>query len=586
MDLWEDQDEQAKIMADRRSAPDRPSYFDENWQAAQENAERFANTNYMQNSRTAAINDRLNEIYEKTGTRITDPSIGMTSEEMVGGPNRQIESLRKTHPEIEPLDPKQIEEHAKIKSLEARQRVQALGEREQTWGGYAGGFLGGMYGGLKDPLTLATLGIAPSHTLGIVKTAIAWGTIAGTQRAVNEVANAVDRDNIDPGYIDSGEPYRGVIEAFGYGALWGAGPKVVANVWTRFRHGDWPTGIRDAGNHVLSEAQIDDTNSLSGAAGEAAHRQALAEAAGQLDRGEPIRVNLDPNIVQGSRDLMLRLEGEAPHTLPIPNEERLKLTTEAEGLSARHAELDRHLEDLPEGRPEAAETLMRVRQVERELDAATTAPERLALSRRRDELLTNTTPEKLAAEAAPIEQRRAAIAEQANIEARLTDIEAQIAKGRAKNLTLGDTIKQAMIGQTSEVRPGARSHWLAARMSAPARAALVQNTTPGALTKILQSPEHLKAIRHDLEMEATAHKIKEQTPEEAQLTTIGGKNIARPPARPGQQEPQITVGRPGEEVTKSLSEHLKDLDDLEKGANELESCYRPQAEQEAERVNP
>ena len=84
------------------------------------------------------------------------------------------------------------------------------------------------------------------------------------------------------------------------------------------------------------------------------------------------------------------------------------------------------------------------RQVERELSEATTPEARRALSDRRDELLTDTNPETLQAAAAPIEQRRAAIAEQAVIDARLQEIENERSQAQLDQATSGEQAQQPL----------------------------------------------------------------------------------------------------------------------------------------------
>ncbi len=577
VDLWEDNERMSDVLALRRSAPDKPVYFDEAFEAAKENSENFAAFNFLQNSRKSVINEHLNNIYEKTGQRVSVPLDGLSSDDLVRNPNSAIRDLKKTYPDLEEIDPIQLEERAKIKSYESHRDYEDMARREKTWGGTAGGIIGSMAGLPKDPSNIIGMGLNPAKSFGLIKTALIWGGLFGTQRAVNEVANAEARDEIQPGYIESGEPYNEVGKSFLGGVFIGALPKAIGNVWGLARHGEWPTGIKDYGNHVMSEAQIEHTNTLAGAAGEAEHRQALSTALDQIGKGEPVRVHIDPEIVRNSRDLMGRLEGETPFTSPIPKEEQLRLTSEAEQLNTRYAELDRHLETLPEGKPEAAEQLAKVQQIEKELADAKTSTERKALSQRRDELLKDTTPEKLQAEAAPLEARRQAEAQMTNIESRLNEIQDQIAKTQTRTLTLAEGLRAVNVGQRDVVpRLNDPRHWMAAEMSLPTSNALVKNTTPEALEKLLASPEHRKAVMHDLEMAAKAHKIIPQSPEEAKRTTIGGENIARPAA---EREPMITSGRPGQEVTKPLSEHLKDIKDLENASKELQNCLLPMAEQ-------
>lgn len=128
-------------------------------------------------------------------------------------------------------------------------------------------------------------------------------------------------------------------------------------------------------------------------------------------------------------------EGREVDVLPVFDVNAMRLVSEAAQLRARHGELTEFLGGLdnsPEG-PAAAERLARVGEVERQMNVeGIEADQRRTLSNRRDELLANTTPETLREQAAPVELRRQAEAQQTNIEARLQEITAAQTQARAQ----------------------------------------------------------------------------------------------------------------------------------------------------------
>lgn len=119
------------------------------------------------------------------------------------------------------------------------------------------------------------------------------------------------------------------------------------------------------------------------------------------------------------------VDGRPVDVMPVVDERSWRLMSEEAQLRDRDAALAGQHE-IPAGSQEAAERLARVRQVEAELarDDLTSA-ERRALSQRRDQLLTDTTPEALHAQARPLEIQRQVEAQRANIAQRLAAIAAE-----------------------------------------------------------------------------------------------------------------------------------------------------------------
>ena len=309
----------------------------------------------------------------------------------------------------------------------------------QTWGSAAGRILGGLASGATDPYNIPSMAI-PLEGLGILGTAAAVGGAQALTQVANEAANAPYNEKISPGYGASGQAVENVIGAGVSGALLGGGVKAAGATLTRLMTGAWPTAAKDAANGVMSEANILGSNVLPGAEGEAAHNDALAQSIGQILRGDPVA----PDIAAASQDVMARAQAEQGFSLPkFDAAEVSRLSEEAE-LHERSGALTDQLSSLPAGDQGAAETLARLQEVERQLGEATTPEARRALSNRRDELLTDTTPETLQAAAAPIEQRRVATAEQASIADRLDEIQSERSQAQLDQITSGEQAQQPL----------------------------------------------------------------------------------------------------------------------------------------------
>ena len=104
----------------------------------------------------------------------------------------------------------------------------------------------------------------------------------------------------------------------------------------------------------------------------------------------------------------------------VPN---LRGNLDEAALRAHDADLAQQIQRLPAGGQVEADTLTKLDAVQRNLADPNISPEqRRVLSNRRDELLTNTTPEQLRAAAAPIAQRQALTAQRARIADQLGQI--------------------------------------------------------------------------------------------------------------------------------------------------------------------
>ena len=437
--LWQDSD-QALTDAGRRSAPDLPVTFREGFSAAWSEGQLFSDNLAHGNAQAAGFDNYLGDVQQASGEDIRKQVYG--DADPLAATRRIVGKMKADNPglmTVPDLTDDALEDRTVQASAAARQRYEQLSAREKGPGGGLGMFLGSAAATVADPINLVGAAVAPEVSAGILGAAAAWGTFGVASQTVNEALNARFREQAQPGYAASGAPVENIIGAGVGGAVLGAGTKVLGNLWTRVKTGSWPQSIRDAGNVVESEANIQTSNVLPGVEGEAAHREALSTSIDQILHGLPV------DVTAASRQLVSRLQAERPFALPVMDEQAVRLISEEAGLRERSGQLDTQLAALPKGDVSAADRLNRLQAVDNQIAEATDPAARRALNERRDQILVDTTPEALRAGAAPLEQRRALEAEQGQIGARLNDIQTQRA-----GLTPAEP---AMMGQTSLVRP-------------------------------------------------------------------------------------------------------------------------------------
>lgn len=273
-----------------------------------------------------------------------------------------------------------------------------------------------------DPTTyvgLSTFGVgaaaaetAKLTTIAGVKAALKVGVVGGIEGGIFGGANArleqEARVNAD-GQKDV--DYGRVAEGAGIGAGAGALLAPLLSVGLNHLHGKAP----EAAPHV-PEVEAPTSSAI-----------------------PPTGPAIDPAIADPARAIMEREQAarnaQAPTLHPVDQEYL--------SLQARKGELDTHLSSLPEGDANAADRLNRLQAVEAQLADKNLSPtSRKALSDRRDQILVDTTPEKLKADAAPIAQRQAAMSEQDGIKARLTAIADEKAKLPKENLGQTEPIRR------------------------------------------------------------------------------------------------------------------------------------------------
>lgn len=438
-----------------------PATFGDTFGAAWSEGQLFSQSIAHQNARAAALQDHVDDVERQSGKKIdwmNDADYG-TADQISGAvPFPTMPDLAKVNAAtsklgIPELSDDDLDQRAVAKSRAAQADYADMAGQEKTTGGRIGFALGGMASAATDPINLLALPVAPEmEGVSILGAALRWGAIAGGAQTAIEVAGAPYHEQVQPGYGASGEPLANIAEAVGGGFFLGGATKALGNAWTRVKTGSWPTSVRDAGNIAESEANVANTNVYSGVAGEAAHRDALANSIDSILGEKPVDVSqiITPDIEASSRNLMVRLEDEQAASLPAFDQRSIALLSEEAGLRARDADLAGQARQLPEGNPTAADRLNRLQAVEQQMRDATDPAAQRQLAERRDQILVDTTPEQLQAEAAPFEQGRALDAERGQIAGRLAEIADERARTRAENLS---PVPEAMIGQRQPIRP-------------------------------------------------------------------------------------------------------------------------------------
>ena len=289
LDLFQNEQAEAVRYAARTSEANLPAGFGDTFGAAWSHATLFSQSIANRTAKRQSIADYADELFEKTQDPRLHPAV-------VGGDmeglNKTISAISaETGQDLKPLTDDELNARAIRKSRDARDAYRVMSERERISGGSFGSFLGDAAGQMIDPINLVTLPLAAPASLGIIKTAAAWGGIGvGTQAAIEAVGTPY-RSQVDPTYSGSTEQLGNLAGAAVAPAILGGGIKAAANTWVRIKTGSWPQHIRDAGNVVESEAQIAGSNPFKGTEGEIAHRTALQKAIDDMIAGRPVEVD-------------------------------------------------------------------------------------------------------------------------------------------------------------------------------------------------------------------------------------------------------------------------------------------------------
>lgn len=253
------------------------------------------------NAQSAAFSDYLDEVKQASGTDISKDVYSRT--DLIPAANEAVAKLKTANPNLSvpDLTADLLDQRALAKSKQTQAEYEAVSQREMGFGAKVGMFLGGAASAAKDPINTIAMAVAPEVELGILGTALGWGAIGATSQAGIEFANAPYREQVQPGYAASGEALTNIAETGIAGAVLGGAFKAAANTWTRVKTGQWPTSVRDAGNIIESEVNLQDSNPLPpGPDGEVAHRTAMQQGIEQLIAGKPINVEnvITPSILQ------------------------------------------------------------------------------------------------------------------------------------------------------------------------------------------------------------------------------------------------------------------------------------------------
>ena len=298
LDLYQgDQDQAAKIQPNE--GHDLPSGFTENFNAAWSDGQLFSQSIAQANARAGVLRDYVDEIRQKTGNDLSKEFMpdtaggGSTGVTDFTTANERIAKLKADYPDLDlaPLSDDEIDKRAVAKSQAAHRTYQNLEAGEKTTGGSFGSFLGGAASAAADPVNIVGLAIAPeTGGISILSSALRWGALAGVSQAAIEVGSNSFKEQVQPGYTESGQPLHEIGGAFLGGAALGGGFKALGNAWTRVKTGQWPTSVRDAGNVIESEANVANTNPFPGVEGEVAHREALVKTIDDIMAGRPVDV--------------------------------------------------------------------------------------------------------------------------------------------------------------------------------------------------------------------------------------------------------------------------------------------------------
>lgn len=354
LDIFQN-DQQQSMAPQPGERHDLPTTFEDNFNAAWSEGQMFGSSLSQFNARGSVINDYADDVRNKTGTDLSEDLAAKEG----GVPldydaiNAKVAALKAKDPslDIAPLSDDEIDRRAIQKSRAARTGYDAMSQGERTFGGKVGSFLGSAASSTVDPINIVGLAVAPEEGLGILATALRWGGIAATSQAAIEGIGGSYREQVQPGYAESGEPAANILGAAVGGAVLGGTTKALGDAWTRVKTGEWPRSVRDVGNVVESEANIADSNVLPGAEGEAAHRAALGGATDQIVNGEPVNVDqaITPEMQKSLADSAPAPESEAALPAAEPEELNRALPPETvtqtlaspEHIEALRADVDR-----------------------------------------------------------------------------------------------------------------------------------------------------------------------------------------------------------------------------------------------------
>lgn len=290
LDLWQ-QNTGVAAQPQPTEGHDLPAGFGDTFDAAWHEGQLFSSSVSGFNARNAALNDYVSDIQRRTGKQLElNPEGGA---DLWAQANQQAADLKAKGFDVEPLADEEIDRRTAAIAGQARQDYQAMAGREKTFGGKLGMLAGGLASGTVDPLNLVGLAVAPEAELGVLGTAALFGGLGAGSQVGNEIINFDFRKGVVPGY-SARDAAGNVVESAVGGAALGGLFKGMGAIWQRMKTGEWGRSVRDAGNIVESEANVQASNPFAGPEGEAAHIEALSKAIEDVLRGRPVGVETPP----------------------------------------------------------------------------------------------------------------------------------------------------------------------------------------------------------------------------------------------------------------------------------------------------
>ena len=286
----------------RNAAKNLPAEMPETFDVAWRSGTEFHNSAAYSIARSRALTDYNDFVFGQTGERL--PTLNTTGGELqiYGGEDTSLDAFNAAQSKIaekypgvnlQPLSDADIDTMTRRRMAKAHDDAAAMQQRETTWGGTLGTGAGMIGASFTDPVVLATLPLGGIGEAGVALRAGEFALISGGTEAAVALASYKTREAAVPG--SSKEIPAEIAGATLFGGLLGAG---FAGLGKLFKMGEkpLPTSLREDLNAVTSEAQINATNPFPTAAGEAAARDAVTDAATSIVRGEPVRAgdNFDP----------------------------------------------------------------------------------------------------------------------------------------------------------------------------------------------------------------------------------------------------------------------------------------------------
>src|SRR6516164_4655115 len=229
--LWTDP-QRAVAPALDTSGRDLPMTFGETFSAAWSRNTLFSQDYFGENDRMSALSDYTNKVKAMTGEDVAAQldygtyGGGMMpdSHALLRQANDKVNELKKKNPELElePLSPEQFEANAVAKRKQADADFEETISRPRGAGATVGRVLGGLAAGAADPVNIAALAMAPEAGLGILASALRWGEISAVAAATGTALGAPYQEQVQPGYLASGQPLLDIGKQTAIGALGGA----------------------------------------------------------------------------------------------------------------------------------------------------------------------------------------------------------------------------------------------------------------------------------------------------------------------------------------------------------------------------